>query len=206
MITPIENFATSRGIQSLVHFTRLSNLDSILSHGLLPRDKCTDINIHPEINDHYRHDGTDAISATISFPNYKMFYRLRCDNPDIEWVVLKLKSSLLWTTQCAFSDTNAGDSSVYDIPIENRQGLAALQSMFGDYNNIKRTNLNIPKHFTTNPQAEILLLAGASTDDITNVYFQKNTTYQQYKARYPHLSCHLNGGLFDGRSDYAHWK
>lgn len=206
MVTTIESFVNGRGIKSLFHFTRLSNLPSILTNGLLTKDDCTRAKVDPEINDLYRHDGTGAISATISYPNYRMFYRLRCDNSDVEWVVLKLDCSLLWRTRCAFSNTNAGDSSVYSTPIANRQGLTALQSMFGDYEHIERANLKVPDHYATNPQAEVLLLDGATVNDITGVYFQKPVTYQRYQAQHPTLRCHLGGGFFGPRSDYAHWK
>lgn len=206
MATAIEEFVDERAIKSLFHFTRLDNLPSILARGLLTKEACAHAGIDPATNDPYRYDGTGAISATISYPNYKMFYRLRCDNPDVEWVVLKLKRSLLWRTSCGFSDTNAGDGSVYNIPMSRRQGLAALQSMFGDYGHIERATLKIPDHYTTNPQAEVLLLDGATVDDIKGVYFQRSATHQQYRALYPDIPCHLNGGFFDGRSDYVHWK
>jgi hypothetical protein len=90
--------------------------------------------------------------------------------------------------------------------MSRRQGLAALQSMFGDYGHIERATLKIPDHYTTNPQAEVLLLDGATVDDIKGVYFQRSATHQQYRALYPDIPCHLNGGFFDGRSDYVHWK
>ncbi len=206
MATTIAELVNERGIKSLVHFTRLHNLPSILANGLLTKEVCARAGISPAINDPYRYDGTGAISATISYPNYKMFYRLRCDHQDVEWVVLTLKRSLLWRTRCAFSNTNAGDSSVYNVPIANRMGLDAFKSMFSDFGHVQRATLNIPDHYTTNPQAEVLLLDGATVDDIKGVYFERFSTYTEYKAKYPDLLCYLNGGFFDGRSDYAHWK
>ena len=206
MTTAIKEFVVDRGVKSLFHFTRLNNLPSILKNGLLTKESCAHVGINPAVNDQCRYDGTGAISATISFPNYKMFYRLRCDNPDVEWVVLKLKRSLLWRTRCVFSDTNAGDGSAYSVPFARRQGVAALHSMFGDYGEIERTTLNIPDHYTTNPQAEVLLLDGATIDDITGVYFQKLATCQQYKTQYLDWPFHYDGGFFDGRSDYARWR
>lgn len=95
---------------------------------------------------------------------------------------------------------------MFNVPIDRRQGLAALQSMFGDYGRIERATLKIPDHYATNPQAEVLLLDGAKADDIKGVYFQRSNTYGQFTAQYPHVACHLNGGYFDGRSDYVHWR
>jgi len=206
MSTVIQEFIEGRGVKSLFHFTRLKNLPSILQHGLLTKEACAATGIAPVINDPYRFDGTGAISASISYPNYKMFYRLRCENPEIEWVVVKLKRSLLWRTECAFSSTNAGDSSVYNIPLARRMGLAPLQDMFADYGHKERASLKIPDHYTTNPQAEVLLLEGAAVEDIKGVYFQRSVTHKKFEAEYPALTCILNGGFFDGRSDHAHWK
>ena len=206
MAKTVEEFVEERSIKSLFHFTRLNNLPSILERGLLIKGACQQVGIVPSKNDAYRYDGTGAVCATISFPNYKMFYRLRCENQDVEWVVLKLKRSLLWRKRCAFSSTNAGDGSVFTIPIEHRQGLVPLQAMFGDYGAIKREVLAIPDHYPTNPQAEVLLLEGAEVDDITGVYFQRSVTQKQYAGQYDWLQCHLNGGYFDGRSDWNSWR
>lgn len=206
MTTSIESFVEERKIKYLFHFTRLNNLQSILKDGLLTKDKCAATNITPVINDLHRYDGTDAICVTISYPNYKLFYRLRCENPKDEWVVLKLGCSLLWRTRCAFSNTNAGDGAVYKIPLGDRQGLAPLQSMFGDYGSVERLTLKIPDHYTTNPQAEVLLLDGASVSDIKGVYFESSATQQKYSALYPDLQCHVKGGFFEGRSDSSNWK
>jgi hypothetical protein len=206
MATAIQEFIEGRGVKSLFHFTRLKNLPSILQHGLLTKETCAAAGIDPEINDPYRYDGTGAISASISYPNYKMFYRLRCENPDVEWVVIKLKRSLLWRKKCAFSSTNAGDGSVFSIAIEQRQGLAPLKDMFTDFGDKKRVSLKIPDHYTTNPQAEVLLLEGAEVEDIKGVYFQRAVTQKKFEADYSSVACLLNGGYFDGRSDCAHWK
>jgi hypothetical protein len=78
--------------------------------------------------------------------------------------------------------------------------------MFDNYGHVERATLKVPDHYTTNPQAEVLLLSGATADDITGVYFQRLATYQQYRVQYPDLPCYLNGGFYDGRSDYVHWK
>ncbi len=205
MATTIKEFITARGITSLFHFTRIANLASILEEGLLTRSECSRKGIKPLINDHSRFDGTNAICATIGFPNYRMFYRLRIDNPNVEWAVLALNSSLLWRTRCVFSNTNAGDSSVYSVPIGQRQGLRPLEAMFDDYGSIKRKDLGIPDYFPTNPQAEVLLLDGASADDIEGIYFRSQVQKRLYDSLYEH-PCYLNNGYFNARSDWNFWK
>lgn len=207
MSKPIEEFVKERRIKSLFHFTRLDNLRSIIEHGFLTREQCAEKGIKAAVNDHQRYDGTGAICSTISFPNYRLFYRLRCDHPNVEWVVLELDASLLWRTRCAFSNTNAGDGSVFKIPVAQRQGLAALQAMFADYGDVQRDSLNIPDYYTTNPQAEVLLLDGATLDeDAKCVYFERSATQNEFLKEFSGLSCRLNGGYFNGRHDHAHWK
>lgn len=206
MAKTIQEFVAERSIRSLFHFTQVVNLPSILKRGLLTKGACRQAGIDPAINDPYRYDGTGAVCATISFPNYRMFYRLRCNNPDMEWVVLRLKRSLLWRTHCAFSSTNAGDGSVFAIPLEQRQGLKPLQAMFEDYGVTKRGVLDIPDHYPTNPQAEVLLLDGAQVGDIECVHFQRPGTQRQYAGQYDWLPCQPNDGYFDGRSDWKSWK
>lgn len=206
MATTIQEFVDERGIKSLFHFTRVDNLSSILLRGLLPKDVCAQAGVQPVINDHYRHDGTNAVCASISFPNYKMFYPLRCDNPDSKWVVLKLERSLLWRTRCAFCVTNAANATVSTVPLEKRQGLPALQRLFDDYETKARSGLRIPGHYTTNPQAEVLLFDGATPEDIKGVYFQERVTMKTFQDAHNGLQFHLNGGYFDGRSDYQHWR
>lgn len=74
MIKLIEGFAKLRGIKNLSHFTRESNLDSILQRGLITRDLLTREGYH-SFNDSVRADGTNAVCLTIGFPNYKMCTR-----------------------------------------------------------------------------------------------------------------------------------
>jgi ssDNA thymidine ADP-ribosyltransferase, DarT len=206
MSSEVAEFVESRGIKSLYHFTRIANLDSILTKGLLTRDQCEAMEEVVHINDEFRYDGTNAVCATISFPNYKMFYSLRCNNPDAEWVVLQLKRTLLSQSNCAFCATNAASSSVTGIQLPQRQGVAALARLFDDFEGKSRSSLSIPPHYPTNPQAEVLLLDGANVGDIKRVYFQKRATMIAYQAKYPDIPCALDGGFFSWRSDQAHWK
>ncbi|ABQ25481.1 hypothetical protein Gura_1280 [Geotalea uraniireducens Rf4] len=86
-----------RGIAHLIHFTRFENLNSILQHGIRPRQVLDAGGEEYIFNDELRLDGClDAVSLSISFPNYKMFYPYRCQDYSINWAVLRLKSSILW--------------------------------------------------------------------------------------------------------------
>lgn len=88
----MKELVESRGIDFVWHFTRLTNLPSILANGLINRVQLTFSGIQWEFNDHHRIDGhQDSICCSIAHPNYKMFYRLRQENPETEWVVIGLK-------------------------------------------------------------------------------------------------------------------
>ena len=103
-----------REIPYLLHFTRPENLESILAIGLHPRQNI-DLGVVPNasVNDTCRNDGRrDRNCLSISFPNYKMFYPLRSANPGIEWPVLVMKPSILWTMDCLFCENNAASTAI----------------------------------------------------------------------------------------------
>lgn len=110
----IKEISEKRNIQSLVHFTMLDNLESILKHGLLPVSVIERRNIKAVITDPTRYDNEkDAICLSISYPNYKYFYWLRKNRyPDKAWVVIELKPDILWEKDCAFCITNAANKNV----------------------------------------------------------------------------------------------
>src|SRR5450830_1213049 len=112
----VQASAVAKGIHSLYHFTRIENLSSILQNGLLQKNYLTQNIPGALCNDPLRIDGTDAVCATIGFPNYKMWHGLKCDSPNAEWVLLVLKSEVLWERDCAFCKTNAASGSVTAIP------------------------------------------------------------------------------------------
>lgn len=145
----------ARNIDRLFHFTRVENVQGILANGLLPPSELRGRGLQCKTNDPYRYDGLDAVCLSIEWPNYKMFYPLRCDNPDVTWAVLQVNHSILWSKNCCFSITNAADASVSSIPVQSRSGLPAFQQLFGDYRAKTRNSLGLLNHFPTNPQAEV---------------------------------------------------
>ena len=99
----IKEFIQERGIVSLYHFTLIDNLDSILKYGLLSRDKLDENGIMYEYNDQQRlEERADAICVSISFPNYKMFYKCRSERKDKKWCVIELNPRVLYQKKCLF--------------------------------------------------------------------------------------------------------
>jgi hypothetical protein len=205
MATTIQEYALERGIKNLLHFTRESNLDSILQRGLVTRDVLAKEG-DASFNDNVRADYTNAVCLTIGFPNYKMWYGLKQENQGIDWVIVAVAPSALWKLQCAFCTANAALGSVAAIPLAQRQTLAAFQAMYADVPGKERVKLGIPDSFTTNPQAEILMLQGVPRPYIFGLVASSVAQKARLNAKYPGLKILMRPGHFSFRSDWAYWK
>ena len=108
----IRRSVRNRGIECLLHFTQLQNLESIIEHGFLPRSmiqRRNDITAH--VIDADRLDGEDeAISISVSAFKHAMFSAKRWRSNGLPWIVLALDPSLLWTHPCRFHASNAASS------------------------------------------------------------------------------------------------
>jgi hypothetical protein len=208
-------FIQSRKIEYLVHFTRVANLPNILTHGLLGRTTLEESQIDVQVNDSFRFDYLpNGICCSISFPNYRMFYRMRCDNPDDDWAVLRLSAEILRTKQCVFCVENAASHEIAHADVVERTGLPALEAMFVDHEGMpSRAALRIPDNYTTNPQAEVLVLEPIekeliidalvdSKERIRNIQNLANTI-RPFNGQYKFLH---GKHYFDARQDYCHWK
>lgn len=154
----IRDICAKRKIQQLVHFTKVCNVPSILKHGLHGRSSLERSGISFDPNDKHRLDKwSEAVCISISFPNYKMFYRYRQIYGE-NFAVLVLKPEVLWAYACMFCRGNAASSRVTAIPIEERLSADSLESMFGDHPNVARDSLPIPPSYPTDPQAEVLVI------------------------------------------------
>lgn len=198
-------------IDTLYHFTQTDNLYNIFQYGLVSRKELQRNNtINSKFNDNYRYDKcTDAVCTSIEFPNYKMFYKLRMNNPDVDWAVLKLDARIMCDFLCAYCWTNAGDASMYNIPLQQRMGKNAFLELFRDYPNYPtRRELCIPNYYPTNPQAEVLVFGTIPTTYIQQVYFEDATTFIKYKNIFPYISDILeyNKEVFLPRQDWEFWK
>lgn len=205
MANTIEEYVNERSINYLVHFTRLANLASILQRGLVTRDTL-ELEGNGELNDQYRLDGTNAICVSIGFPNYKMFYRLRREHEASEWIVLVIKTSALWQLPAAFCVTNAASAEVTAIPLQQRMTLDAFKAMYGDFNGKVRSTLGLENRLPTNPQAEVLMVAGVPRQYVLGAYVQTEGMKKKIEAMYPGFEVRVNNAYFSARSDYAHWR
>ena len=198
-----------RNITDLYHFTQADNLESILKFGLLSRKYLMENEINSEFNDEYRLDGCyDAICTSLEFPNYKMFYTLRENDHNIDWVVIKLNAEIICDMPCAFCWENAASSSESIKPINIRQTREALLSLFDNKPGYPtRQQCGIPDYYPTNPQAEILVFSDIPVKYFKGIYFQNDSAFIKYGHMITNsIPCKVNSNLFLGRCDWKIWQ
>ncbi|WP_413740878.1 DarT ssDNA thymidine ADP-ribosyltransferase family protein [Sodalis sp. RH17] len=151
--------ALGKKIPLLAHFTRASNLKSILAHGLCPIDKARAAGLNPHLNDPLRLDGyPGAVSLSIAFPNYKMFYKYRMLNPGEYWVVLLLDPAILWEKKCGFCRYNAADRRILGRSLATLTTIDAFHDMFTPaQGGPSREEQHLNDYDPTDPQGEVLV-------------------------------------------------
>lgn len=191
-----------RGIKYLLHFTRVENLESIFSHGFLPVSSQKLRGISAVRSDVNRFDGVlDGTSFSVMFPNYKMFYQLRTDNPLSDYAVLAVDANVLCDFEALFYPSNAaatfGGGSVDDF-----------EKMFSDYPGfISRHELGIRDCYTTDPQSEIIIKGDIPAEYIKGVYFNDPYVCHVYSKFIPSwCQRDVSYSLFKYRSDYEYWR
>lgn len=211
-----------RRIEHLIHFTRIENLQSILKNGLVPLRRQQEMKLSSIRNDSQRIDFMpDCTSCSVEFPNYKLFFKFRNDNENkgAKWVILKLKKDILFSPAnlAYYCYTNAA-SLVPKSSTKTKELLtsAAFESMFRtslvtrDNTCIQRADLQIEDHYTTDPQAEILIRDIIDKKYISSICFQypkdKNSCVLEYGYDVLKLfNCEITPELFSPRKDYGFW-
>lgn len=177
----IKSFLKKRNINYLVHFTNAKNLSSILKHGLMTRVALNKLDTNFAYNDNLRLDDvTNSISLSISFPNYRMFYKYRKNNPNTKWIVLLLDSSIAWEYPCEFCYVNAADRRI--IHTTDRASLTTVESlvkMFDRGEDNSTFDLEY-KIFTTDPQAEILVKHNIPIDKLKYIVFEDDELHNDF--------------------------
>lgn len=206
----MRNAVEEKGIEYLVHFTRLENLDSILQNGLISRQQLPMVNPYALFNDYLRLDNCqNAICSSITHPNYKMFYSLRMQDTTKEWCVIGIKKDVLWEKNCVFCVENAASSNVTSIPLMYRMGVNAFNKLFEEIEGKpSREQLGLTSDCPTNPQAEVLVFNSIEPNYIVGVAFSSLARRDEYINRYPHLDISFiyHRAFFAPRADYAHWR
>lgn len=201
----MQEFIKERGITKLYHFTNVDNLHSILNNGLLARDTLDNRYLDYKYNDVHRLENRlDAICTSISFPNYKMFYRYR-QNTSNTYCVIELDPRLLYEKECMFCMSNAASTQERQRCVSEKLGVNGLRKLFYDDN--LRRQLKIAPYLTTNPQAEVLVTGYIEEKYIKSINFNTPETsfdFKRYKDR--SIGFYHSPELFKYRSDYEYWR
>lgn len=123
--------ATRRGIDTLMHFTPAPNLPSILMHGLLSIQDLQNKGMAYLRTDQMRLEGRPgAVSLSVHSINESMFAAKRSEYR-LEWAIVAIDASVLWTHRCEFSWQNAARASIRGHH-GYRGGPWAFREMFED--------------------------------------------------------------------------
>lgn len=215
----IESLIKERNIKSLIHFTRIENLENILNKGIVSRNSIGEDgfkNVWDDFfevennkqkylyNDDLRLDNKKDYSCfSISFPNNEMLYRLRKNNENSHWAILILSSNILLNYDCLFYPCNAASNSVRHEDIESFKGEVALENMF--YSEGRDSYLT--NKYPTDVQAEVLIKGIISPEYIVFVFLDNESLVNQYKEKYPNykfLYCKKDTKVFNTRKAFIH--
>lgn len=206
MANDLTALISSRAINYLVHFTRASNLNSILEIGLVPRSKIERRVKSFTVNDAMRWDGrSDYNCASISFPNGPMLYRYMQADKGIKWPILILSPKLLSEKEVLFCKHNAADKRISSQGNEILTGIDAFRGMFAEIDGIDlRADQGLKGCDTTDVQAEVLIRGLIEPKYIAGVVFPDQVTSDEFKYKLGTRKVFINGpaGLYGNRTYY----
>ena len=109
----------------------MDNAASIARNGLLSRDRLKESGFSYSHTDEKRLDGMpDHISTSVSFPNYRMFYKCRQDFSPDNWVVIPIRKEALWELDCKLFFNNAAGSEIQSPSHKRWSRVKAFNRMF----------------------------------------------------------------------------
>lgn len=198
--------AKFRGIKLFVHFTKIENLPNIATHGLLTRKNLDNQSIQYSFNDDTRRDNiTNSLSLSVTFPNYRMFYKY--SHASADWAIILLDAEkILANLPCAFNYKNASSNDIKKIPIEKRMTLDAFQKRFYEPDGSSRKMRNLNANETTDPQAEVLCLENIPLKYFVGIIFKNSAWATEHKKLFPNISMKVDDYYFAPRHDYKFWQ
>lgn len=206
----LQRFAYWNHIEEFVHFTNEQNLFSILQRGVLSRKDLEDNHIPFAFNDEIRLDGMqDAISMSVTSPNYRMFYKYRRVKSKADWIVLTFDSQKILRYKCAFYKANAGCNDSIKYKSDDRVDCCAFEEMFSDWDPYHcRESLGLGSNETTDPQAEVMVFDKIPVSCISRIIFRSSEQFNRYSSI---LNLYgIEGACIDffflPRHDYKQWK
>ena len=178
-VREIVSYLKQRGVEHLVHFTPVSNLEGIRRLGIVPRlelEQCGDSEF--KALDGMRLDSGKHMSCfSLSFPNYQMMYRYRKrlqeDGDDIAVLFIRIGClDRLSMDQVLFYPSNAASHECREMDECDLMGIEAVCRMFDERGETRRghefsrKDLGLPTYLTTDPQAEVQIAATIPWSDV----------------------------------------
>ncbi|NHI00817.1 DarT ssDNA thymidine ADP-ribosyltransferase family protein [Oceanimonas sp. MB9] len=204
MSNEIESYAKELKVPCLLHFTQLSNLESILTEGLLSRDRIAGLANSPAINDELRLDNhTNTISLSIAHPNSQMFYKYRMEKGG-DWCVIGIHPRVLWSQDSLFCKHNAADARISGIPISDLAGISAFRGMYDEIpGHESRSDQCLKAYDPTDVQAEVLVIDSIDLSNFIGVVFPSRQAKKNYSELFGDMQAKIhaeNKGYYAARS------
>jgi len=178
-VREIVSYLKERGVEHLVHFTPISNLEGIRRHGIVPRlelEQCGDTEFKA-LDDMRLDSGKHMSCFSLSFPNFQMMYRYRKllqeDGDDIAVLFIGIGClARLSIDRVRFYPSNAASHECREIEEGDLMGMEAVRRMFSERGqtrfgcDVSRVELDLPTYLTTDPQAEVQIAATIPWSDV----------------------------------------
>lgn len=159
----IEEIITRRGIKSLYHFSICDNAESIIEHGILPRDELDNQKIHYVYNDKGRYDyRKDCTCLSITNHYRKLLQKFIYDrNRSKEFYIFEIDPKILIEGEISFFYyKNAACKEFRNMADNDLMKPERFDSLFPH----KDDRTNIPQEV----DAEILFRGNIAIDHIKN--------------------------------------
>lgn len=194
-----KNEIAKRGIAYLIHFTPTINLYSILENQeLMSRARLESLDIEQfdildyiQFTDDIRYDDKNYINLSLSAPNTFLFSKFRQKTKDdftINWCVLKIEATHIYSKNTLFAITNAASNAAkkqFGITgdLEKFRMLFNEQLNINTFNGVRTLNRNgIHPKYPTDVQAEILVRDNIPSENIIEVCFESEEKLAEAKA------------------------
>ena len=223
----IKNFLMERNVKSLLHFSHASNLNSIISHGILGRETLAERGLPFYKTDERRLDLlSNAISLSFTRPNLLMLSFKTSTLKTEDWIVFDISPQILLSEDFAAFPSNAAATEVTNAFRRDPGkfcGIRGLRQMFLDGKastrastntgkKISREELGLPENQPTDPQAELMLLSQVKVPNINRILISTSATRKyseiidKIEVSIPTLTIQRNFKLLDSPIDISGLK
>lgn len=202
----MKQLVVDKNITALYHFTKVSNLSTILKHGILSISELEKWNMLYDNNDASRLDRRIyGVSCSIMWPNHKMLFVKSRESENDKYVLVKLKPNVLWDLDCLFFKSNAAKKELQQMHDDYFRGVNAFKRLFEYCVYERKRNLDTKAYWPTDVQAEVVVLNQIPVRYIAEIICKDAETMKEV---YGLCVCNReicvsrNSSLFDMRPDY----